>query len=133
MRKEISVQEGEIAIAQRGVSTRCAIAAAIMTQVPAARNIKVDRDTISWRDVDRQERLVFRTPPSAVTFIENWDLGNPVEPFGFYLTDSQLIERRAPRTVSTRTRIKRVNKPVKRPGSRMTRAVSGGECAEGDL
>lgn len=63
MKNDIAVQDGEIAIAKRGVTTRCAIAAAIMTHVPAARYIKVDRNTISWLDVDRGERLVFKTPP----------------------------------------------------------------------
>lgn len=119
MRNNIVVDDFEINIAQRGVTTRCAIAAAIMTQIPAARHIKVDEDTISWLDVDRRERLVFRTPASAKVFIRDWDQGNPVGPFGFTLTDTALIDRKPPKAQSTRTRVtKAQQKPVSRPGSR---------------
>jgi hypothetical protein len=125
MHHNISVKDSEIFIAKRGVTTRCAIAAAIMTQVPSARYIKVDRDTISWLDIDRQERLVFRTPEQGRDFIEHWDAGEAVQPISFALTDSKLVERRPPRAVSPRTRLKRqVNPPVRNPGSRMTRRRS---------
>lgn len=129
MRNNISVQEEAFSIAQRGVKTRCAIAAAIMVQVPAARHIKVDRDTIAWLDVDRQERLIFRTPKSAQEFIDHWDAGDEVEPFRFTLTDTALIERRPPKTQTARTRVQRptTTKPVRKPGSRMTRGL-GEQC-----
>lgn len=127
MRETIAVKDLEIAIAQRGVTTRCAIAAAIMGQVPPARYIKVNQDTISWLDVDRQERLVFRTPPEAAAFIDHWDRGEPVEPISFALTDSKLVERRPPARTSIRTRVKRdTAKPIKDPGSRMARPLR--EC-----
>lgn len=123
MRNNISVQKEAFSIAQRGVKTRCAIAAAIMMQVPAARHVKVDQETIAWLDVDRQERLTFRTPQSAKRFIEQWDAGAEVEPFHFTLTDTALIERRPPRTQTARTRVQRpaTTKPVSKPGSRMAR------------
>jgi hypothetical protein len=126
VRNNISVQEEAFSIAQRGVKTRCAIAWAIMVQVPAARHIKVDRDTIAWLDVDRQERLTFRTPKPAREFIEQWDRGEEVKPFSFTLTDSALIERRPPRTQTARARVQRptTTKPVRKPGSRMTRGPS---------
>ena len=130
MRNNIVIDDFEISIAQRGVTTRCAIAAAIMTQIPAARHIKVDENTISWLDVDRRERFVFRTPESAKVFIRNWDQGNSVSPFGFTLTDTALIDRRPPKAQSTRTRVTRSQqKPVRSPGSRMTRAT---HCPEGE-
>jgi hypothetical protein len=119
MRKNISVSDPEIAIAQRGVTTSCAIAAAIMTQVPTARRINVNKDEISWLDVSRNLRLVFRTPKSAQVFIENWDNGEPCRPFAFSLTDSQLIATRVPRPKSTEARIKASGKPLaptKNPG-----------------
>ncbi len=64
----ISVKDEEIFIAKRGVTTRCAIAAAIMSQVPAARHIKVTPETISYLDVNRQERVVYQTPLKAAEF-----------------------------------------------------------------
>lgn len=125
MRAKITVTDVELFIARRGVRTRCAIAAAIMTQVPAARYIKVDQDTISWLDVDRQERLVFRTPPSAQSFITAWDEGSDVEGFEFSLTDTALLERRRPKTATTVTRVTRApQKHIQRPGSRMVRHPS---------
>lgn len=131
MRNEIVVQEGEIAIAQRGVSTSCAIAAAIMTQIPTARRIKVARDEISWLDLRWNERLIFRTPDSAKVFIENWDLGNPCQPFTFALTDNSLLARRAPRTKSTRARVGDSGRPIKptqNPGILRRRGPQGGAC-----
>lgn len=123
MRAKVSVQAEQIVIAQRGVLTRCAIVAAIMSQVPASRYVKVTRETISWLDVDRQERLIFRTPPKAVAFIEAWDAGEAVSPLEFSLTDTALIERRSPRRVATRTRVQRPSsQPTQNPGSRMTRS-----------
>lgn len=113
MRADIAVQEGEITIAQRGVNTSYAIAASIMTQVPTARRVKVTREEISWLDLRWNERLIFKTPESARIFIENWDLGNPCQPFTFSLTDTALIARRAPRVKSTRARVQDSGKPVK--------------------
>lgn len=131
MRKQITVDEAEINIAQRGVTIRCAIAAAIMSQVPSARYIKVTKSTIAWLDVDRRERLIFRTPPSAQVFIDNWDNDLMVGPFQFALTDSTLIERRAPRVQSTRARVRRPqSKPVQAPGSRMRRIPQDETCAD---
>lgn len=128
MRNKITVAQPEISIAQRGVTTRCAIAAAIMMQVPAARHIRVDENKIAWLDVARHERLVFRTPAAAQEFIRQWDAGSEVEPFSFTLTDTALIERREPKVRAARDRVqKSTNKPVKRPGSGMKR-VSGEPC-----
>lgn len=132
MRKNISVSDPEIAIAQRGMTTSCAIAAAIMTQVPSSRRIKVTGDEISWLDVDRNERLIFRTPKSAQVFIENWDQGQPCQPFAFSLTDSQLIERRSPRPKSTSARIKSSGKqlkPTKEPG-KLRRRTTEESCEQ---
>lgn len=132
MRSKISVQDGEMAIAQRGVKTSCAIAAAIMSQVPAARFIKVDQDSISWLDVNRQERLVFRTPEPAKAFIESWDRGEQCEPFTFTLTDTALIERRPPRARTAKTRVSqagKARKPTRNPGIRRDRPARAPECS----
>jgi hypothetical protein len=128
MRTNITVRDDEIHMAQRGTTTRCAIAAAIMDQVPQARYIKVDEHTISWLDTDRRERFVYRTPPTAVGFLRRWDRGEDVTPIRFALTDAALIERRTPKEATPRTRVKRDPNPViKKPGSRMTRHPSD-EC-----
>jgi hypothetical protein len=125
MRKNIAITDAELFIARRGVRTRCAIAAAIMTQIPSARHIKVDQETISWLDVDRRERLIFRTPLSARQFIEAWDEGREVAGFAFSLTDTALLERREPRSPGTATRITRKSQQrVLNPGSRMVRHPS---------
>ena len=123
----ISVRDEEIYIAQRGVTTRCAIAAAIMTQVPTARYIRVDQDTISYLDVYRQERLVYRTPPEAADFIDHWDRGGQVQPVSFML--SRLLERRPTKQVSAHTRVKRDGpKPARNPGSRTERPLRDVKC-----
>lgn len=122
MRKDIVVADEDVSLAQRGITTRCAIAAAIMRQVPAARYIKVTKDTISYLDVDRQLRFKFRTPPTAVGFIKRWDAGEKVSPIGFSLTETALISARPPRAVKTRDRVKRDPHPVvQNPGIRMIR------------
>lgn len=90
-----------------------------MTQVPNSRRIKVTKEEISWLDVDRNERLIFRTPQAAQVFIDNWDTGQPCQPFAFSLTDMQLIARRTPKTKSARARIASSGKqlpPTKEPG-----------------
>jgi hypothetical protein len=122
MRKDIVVADEEISIAQRGITTRCAIAAAIMRQVPDARYIKVTKDTISYLDVNRQLRFKFRTPPTAVGFIRRWDAGEKVSPIGFSLTEAALISCRPPRMVKTKQRVERNPHPViQHPGIRMIR------------
>jgi hypothetical protein len=123
MRKELKITDVELFIARRGVSTRCAIAAAIMTQIPSARRIKVDRETISWLDVSRNERWIFRTPPAARNFIEHWDAGEEVAPFTFAVSDASLVGVKVPRIRSAESRLTaplRTN-PTKRPGILMNR------------
>jgi hypothetical protein len=123
VRKELKITEEELFIARRGVSTRCAIAAAIMTQVPSARRIKVDQSEISWLDVERNERLVFRTPPSAQEFVRRWDNAQEVAPFTFVLSDAMLLARRKPKVRSREARIAAPlrSTPTKRPGLLMNR------------
>jgi len=129
MRTDIVVDDEEISIAQRGITTRCAIAAAIMRRVPAARYIKVTKDTISYLDKDRQLRFKFRTPPTAVGFIRRWDAGEPVGPIGFSLTEAALISCRPPRQVKTKDRITRNPHPViQQPGIRMIRHPGDESC-----
>lgn len=123
MRKELKITDEELFIARRGVNTRCAIAAAIMRQVPVARRIKVTPDEISWLDVSRHERFVFRTPPSAQDFIRRWDAQEDVAPFTFALSDASLIRRRVPRIRSAADRCQAPlrTKPTKEPGKLMNR------------
>lgn len=123
MRKQLKITDAELFIARRGVSTRCAIAAAIMTQVPSARRIKVDRETIAWLDVEQNQRFIFRTPPSARTFIEQWDAGEEVAPFTFALADASLIAIKTPKVRSAESRLSAPlrSTPTKRPGLLMNR------------
>jgi hypothetical protein len=133
MRKNIEVKDEEIFIARRGVKTRCAIVAAIMLRVPAARHIKVDQNTISWLDTERRERLIFRTPESAAAFIDRWDREEEVEPISFSLTDSLLIERRRPKEVSRLQRLTRAPQgETKNPGSRIARPLREQTCETGE-
>lgn len=123
----ISVRDEEILLAKRGVTTRCAIAAAIMSQVPAAKYITVTHDTISYLDRRSYERIVYLTPLRAAEFIDSWDRGQQVEPIKFML--NRILERRPPRQVSTQTRVKRDGpKPAKKPGSRMERPLRDQVC-----
>lgn len=126
MRKELKITDVELFIARRGVSTRCAIAAAIMNQVPPARRIKVDRETIAWLDVSLNQRFIFRTPPSVQEFIRRWDASEEVAPFTFALSDASLIAVRRPRIRSTTARISAPlrTKPTARPGLIMNRTES---------
>lgn len=101
----IIVQDEQFSIAQRGVVTSCAIAAAIMIQIPDARRIKVNQQEISWLDVSENKRYVFRTPSVAQSFIRNWDAGESCRPIGFTLTNAQLVRVREPKPKSVQSRI----------------------------
>lgn len=130
MRTNIIVDDEEISIAKRGITTRCAVAAAIMNRVPAARYIRVNKKTISYLDTDRQMRYTFRTPPTVRSFIERWDREEQVAPIGFALTENDLISFRPPKQASTRARVNRDPNPkVQNPGSRMIRHPDAAPCA----
>jgi len=127
--RQLKVTDEELFIARRGVNTRCAIAAAIMMQVPSSRRIKVNRAEISWLDVDLNRRFVYRTPPQARQFVERWDANEKVEPFTFTLTDNFLVAVREPkvRSAAYRCQAPLRAKPTKRPGLLMNRRADE-EC-----
>jgi hypothetical protein len=83
-RAEISVEQTHLDEALRANSSHCAIAAAIKEQVPDARHIAVDLQTIRWSNPKRGVRYVFLTPHVAQTdVIIPFDQGLECKPVSF--------------------------------------------------
>jgi hypothetical protein len=61
-RAEISVEQRHIDRAMEKDSSHCAVADAIKAQVPEARFISIDLQTIRWTDARKKLRYVFLTP-----------------------------------------------------------------------
>jgi hypothetical protein len=83
-RAEISVEQPHLDAALRANSSHCAIAMAIKEQVPDARHIAVDLQTIRWSNPKRGVRYVFLTPHIAQTdVIIPFDQGEECKPVSF--------------------------------------------------
>lgn len=74
-------------------SSHCAVADAIAEQVPNARNISVDLQTIRWSDPSVGLRYIYLTPRPAqemlIAIDEGWD--DLVKPIRFELRNAQVV------------------------------------------
>ena len=74
--------------------TTCIVAQAIARQIPNARRIEVDIQTIRWSD--ENGRHVFLTPYAAAGYVVAFDAGEDLHPFRFQLRDSvPSVQKRA--------------------------------------
>jgi hypothetical protein len=93
-RFNIDVTATDIAKAHVGDSYQCVVAQAIARQIPNARKIEVDLQTIRWSDDDG--RHVFLTPYSAAGYVVAFDAGEELHPFRFHLRDAvPSVQKRA--------------------------------------
>lgn len=83
--KQIRVKEKHIQQAVKRDSRHCMIADAIKAQIPDAKYILVDVQSIRWSDLKKGERYQYFTPTQAQQAILKFDQGKPVEPFTFQL------------------------------------------------
>jgi hypothetical protein len=90
----VKVTEEDIAKAHIGDSFKCVIAQAIRRQLPSARKIEVDIQTIRWSDDNG--RHVFLTPYAAAGYVIAFDAGEDLFPFRFRLRDAvPTVQKRA--------------------------------------
>jgi len=83
---DIEVTEGDIEVAHVGDSFNCVVAEAIKRQIPEARKIEVDLQTIRWSDDNG--RHVFLTPFEAQGYVVAFDAGDEMHPFWFRLKNA---------------------------------------------
>jgi len=93
-RFNIDVTAEDIAKAHVGDSYRCVVAQAIARQVPNARRIEVDVQTIRWSD--QEGRHVFLTPFTAAGYVVAFDAGDEIHPFRFQLRDAVSAPQKRP-------------------------------------
>jgi hypothetical protein len=84
-RLTVDVTAKDIEKAHIGDSYKCVVAQAIARQVPDARRIEVDVQTIRWSDDDG--RHVFLTPYTVAGYVVAFDAGEELHPFRFQLRD----------------------------------------------
>jgi hypothetical protein len=92
MYSTIRVTKDEIQKAIPEDSSHCMIAEAIKACRPSASRVSVDIQTIRWSNLDKGERYIFLTPPSAQKAILQFDEGITPKPFCFRLRGGQIIE-----------------------------------------
>lgn len=78
--------------AVRGNSRHCMIADAIAEQVPNAKQVIVDAQSIRWTDKEKGVRYTFMTPPEAQKQLIRFDAGKVVEPFVVEIGEPVLVK-----------------------------------------
>lgn len=91
--------------AMRANSSHCMIAEAIKNDVPWARFISVDLQTIRFTNLDKAERYVYLTPRVCQQHLVDFDQGNPVEPFVFSLSGAHVVRSQAGASSEQRARL----------------------------
>ena len=93
-RFNVEVTAQDIEKAHVNDSYKCVVAQAVARQIPNARKIEVDIQTIRWSD--ENGRHVFLTPYSVAGYIVAFDAGDELHPFRFQLRDPiQAAQKRA--------------------------------------
>ena len=67
-------------------SHRCMIADAIQQEIPDAKFICVDTQSIRFTNMRTGKRNIYLTPPSAQKALIQFDSGSPVKPFSFTMS-----------------------------------------------
>ena len=97
----INVTEDDINRALPRNSRHCMIEFGIEHDVPTARRVIVDIQTIRWTDPTRGLRYTFITPAKVLALMLAWDEGHKPKPFSFRLRGAQITTSRA--TVSRKS------------------------------
>lgn len=98
---KVNVQEEDFAFGEPNDSNRCAVQRAVTREIPGARRVEVDLQTIRFT-VDG-ERHVFLTPWSVSDYVIAFDAGDRDElaPFSFTLQPSHAVGSKVRRQVFT--------------------------------
>jgi hypothetical protein len=93
-RMKIAVKRNNIASAILKDSHHCMIADAIQEQVPWAKFVSVDTQSIRMSNAEEGRRYIFLTPPLAQQAIIKFDQGVMVQPFQIELRNPQVRHMR---------------------------------------
>jgi len=88
-RIQIQITEENINLAERDSSAHCMIADAIKRNVPEAKHILVDLQSIRWTDTTKSRRFTYLTPRVAQVALIAFDQGVHDQPFRFVLFGGQ--------------------------------------------
>lgn len=102
-RFQINVTEADIANGLRNNSYHCAVSQAIARELPDAKFISTDIQTIRFSLAESGERLTYLTPPNVQQYIVAFDAGDVLKPFGFYLYTPAWVAPRWPTRVGSNT------------------------------
>lgn len=84
-RFQIHVTEGDIANGLRNNSYHCAVSCAIARQIPDAKYVSTDIQTIRFSLAEAGERVTYLTPPDVQQYVIAFDAGDVLRPFTFTL------------------------------------------------
>jgi hypothetical protein len=87
---KIAVIQDDINNALPKRSGHCMIADAVKRDVPGAKGISVDIQTIRWSDPEKGLRYTYLTPRDAAVALVRFDQGVKPKPFGFRLRGAQV-------------------------------------------
>ena len=118
--RRVEVTQDDIDKAVRGNSHSCMIAEAIKREVPHARNVAVDIQTIRLTDTKGKRRVSFLTPPKARFGLLDFDRGVPVKPFHFEMRSIQITAQKV-----TKPKLDAEGNPVKKTVRYKRRLPSG--------
>lgn len=107
--RTVHVSQEHIAGAVCKDSHRCMIADALQAQIPSAKYIMVDTQSVRFSNVDTGRRFVYLTPIEAQAALLKFDAGEKVKPFSFTLSRgfSRQMRVRAPGFVPSKKKYKR--------------------------
>lgn len=94
----VKITKKQIDEAIRGNSSHCMIADAVKEQVPGAKYVSVDLQSIRWTDTAKGRRYTYLTPPRAQRALVKFDQGDPVGAFqmtlqGAFITETETARR----------------------------------------
>lgn len=101
-RVHVIVTKELIDVSIRKDSSHCMIAEAVKHARPTAENVSVDLQSIRFSERKRELRYVYLTPRVAQRALIDFDQGDPVMPFEFWLEDAsvhRMALRRKPPTL----------------------------------
>ena len=122
-RYDLEVTEADIEAARlnsgEGDSYKCMVVESIKRQVPGARRIEVDVQTVRW--TDDEGRHAFLTPYEVAGYVIAFDDGDEMLPFAYRLTNPVELVRRVRKT-DTAKQIKRARNKIDKERIRKSKA-----------
>lgn len=123
-RQTIEITRDDIALAEAHSSSHCMIADAIQRQIPNAKRVRVDLQSISWSDYTQNQRVTYLTPRVAQLALINFDQGTHEHPFKFQLPSKPVLTRKTRQAGESERASKHPKKTTVK--ARARRTVDGG-------